>query len=288
MEEYSMTLKSPKGTYLIKPNLRHKEEVDIGLDQPILIAKEYENHLIHRNPQTGIVMSVPEDNPLELIVGDTVYVSHMTFYGEIAEHTKDFQLQPHVKHNGGLLFPCSPKNIYYRLDGEDIEPLGDILLMTPIEEEEKEGDIFLGEVKRKDRAIVAEMTDDYMKGDVLLVESNALYPIEINKTKYFRLRKGEVTGRLVGDKIIPNDDRIVVRDLIQEKESVLDLSFMRVVEDVQAEVLAVGNNVTEFKAGDIVLRRKSGGKKFGDVVVITMQGILDEESVYGKILNKAC
>lgn len=282
-----MNLKSPKGIYLVKANLKHKEEVDIGLDQPLLIAREFENNLLNRNPQTGAIASIPVGNPLGLAIGDLVYVNHMVFYGEIAEHTKDFVLQPHVKHNGDLLFPCSPKNIYYKIEGEDIIPLGDILLMTPIEEEEKSGEIFLGEIKRKDRAIVAQDSGDFKVGDILLVESHALYPIEINKTKYFRLRKGEVTGRLVGDKVIPNDDRIVVRDLIQEKESVLDLSFMRVIEDVQAEVLAVGSNVTELQPGDIVLRRKSGGKKVGDKVVITVQGMLDEECVYGKILEKA-
>lgn len=281
-----MTLRSLNGNYLLKGELKQKEEYDLGIGQPIYIAKEYENNLRDRNPQIGEVMALPDENPLNLKVGDRVFVNHMVFYGEIGATSKDYVLQDHVTHNGEKLFSCPVKDIYYNIVDEQLTPVGEILLMEVIEEEEEQSGIYLGTTKRKDRAVVIDGNGQYEKGDLLLVESNALYPLTFNKQDYYRLRASEVMAVVKGEEIIPTKGRIVVKDLIEEKKSVLDLSFMRQVKEVESEVIAIGEGIWEFEVGDIAIRRQSRGLKYNGYTILTIQGKLNDESVWGKKIVK--
>ena len=281
-----MTLKSNTGTYLLKGVLNHKEEYDLG-GHTIYIAKEYENNLLKRNCQLAYIMGVPKDNPLELEVGDKVFVHHMIFFGEIGSHSKEYTLQDHAVFEGEKLFRCEPKHIYVKIKNGAILSVGDNLLMERIEEDEEAFGLFLGRIKRKDIATLLQAKNGYEKGDVLLVASNALYPMDIDKHEYLRLKMEEVMGKVDGDTIIPNNDRIVVKDVVQQKkEYFIDLPMDKGDRDIKSEVIAVGDNVKGIEVGDIVLRRKTGGVKFKDCTVITMQGKLDDDSIFGVIQNE--
>jgi hypothetical protein len=285
MEDYSMSLKSQNGTYLIKGDFEHKEKYDIGLPEPLHIVKTFENNLLRRNCQIGFIMAIPDDNPLKLSIGDKVYVHHMVFFGEIAKDTKDHQLQPHVKHEKELLFRCYPKDIYLKFNELGFDMLGEYLICEPIEEELIQSGIYMGTIKHKDRAKLLRGNGEFNDGDVVFVESHALYEIEIDKKAYYRIREKEVMGTIVDGEIIPANDRILVAGE-PKKGNEVSLDMFITCRDTEAEVLAVGSRVRDYKSGDTVLRRKSGGKKFGDNVIITVQGLLDDDSVYGTVLKE--
>lgn len=287
-----MNLKTQKGIYLLRGDLKHKEEHRLTEDVTIYIAKEFENNLRERNPQIAYVEGIPEDNPFNLNYGDKIIVHHMVFFGEIAKDSPDYVLQPHVVHQYEKLFPCRLNDIYFRvldnLEGSDqLVPLEGILLMEPVvDEEETASGIYIGSKERKDVASVVS-GDSYHKGDQLLVETNALYPFVHNKVKYFRLRDSEVMGLINEDNVlIPANDRIVLKDGDLVKDSFLDLSLVKGVEDIQSEVISIGENVRDFEVGTTVLRRRSRGVRHNGLIVVTVQGKLDDESVWGTIIPK--
>lgn len=263
--------------------LNHKEEYELDNGTTLYIAKEYENNLLERNCQIGYIRGIPEDNPYNLKIGDEVFVHHMVFFGEIAEHTKSYTYNPdHFPYDDKLLFKCELQDMYFKLNGEEIIPLGDILLMDPIVEEDIRSGIYLGEVKHKDIAKVINGNGYFNDGEILFVEKNSLYPITINKQKYFRLRANLVMGVTNGDELIPTKGRIVVKDIVEERtHSFLDLSMMKEEKFIKAKVIAT-SGVRYMNKGDIILRAKSGGLVYKDKIVLTVEGDLNEGSVYGK------
>lgn len=290
-----MSLKTQKGIYLLRGDLKHKEHYQLTDDVAIYIAKEFENNLRERNPQVAYVEGIPEDNPLNLMYGDKVFVNHMVFFGEIGKDSPEYILQPHVTHKFEKLFPCLIKDIYFKIceemvGSDQLEPIDGILLMNPITDEEVTASgIFVGEKERKDVATVINGKGRYVQSETLLVETNALYPFIYEKVKYFRLRESEVMGVVFGGILLPANDRILVENLDSEaKESLIDLSMVKGVEDIKSLVIAVGDNILDYKDGDTVLRRKSRGVKHGKYFVITVQGILDDESVWGVLIEKKC
>jgi co-chaperonin GroES (HSP10) len=249
-------MKSIKGTYLLSM-IDHKATHQLTDEITLEIDKSFENNLRERNPQLGKVEAIPDDNFLKLEIGDTVAVQHFTFYGDIGTN-KSFALQPHVKHDGKLLFKAHQWQIFFKYNNNVPEPLDGFILCDNVEEDQSESGIILESKPHKNKAIVTFGHNEFKVGDIVLVLDNALYSITLDKKEYFKVRTDEVVAKLDGDKIIPVNNNMLI-EYLPEKESIFDLSFVKKT-----------NNLTAKKDnGDLVQVYRNQGVKYGDKRIIS-------------------
>ncbi|WP_298845481.1 hypothetical protein [uncultured Clostridium sp.] len=267
----------------------HKEKIDLG-GQEIFIAKDWENNLRTRNCQLGIVECLTTNNPLNLCLGDIVFVNHFTFHGDIGEN-RSFTLIDHVKHDGKLLFKVPVRNIYFKYNEGQIEPIGDMVIIESILTDATSSiGLELQQAQYKDRGKVVYAKDTSLIGKTVLVEKNALYGIEIKQENLFKVMKEEIAGIIESfegeEEIFPTAGRVLLEDHDDEiKSSFIDLSMVKRGNTIKAKVIRCGEldkvqRLDEWiKDGDMVLRFRSYGVRFKDQVIVA----LADDNIHGVI-----
>lgn len=276
-------IKTNNENYFLSPILDHKEKYDLGGIE-IKIAKDYENNLRSRNCQLGIVESLTDRNPLGLEVGDLVFVNHFTFMGDIG-HDRSFMLKEHFEYDGKLLFPVNPQNILFKYNNEDIEPVGDTVIVEEVlSEEQTPSGIILDVKPYKDRGRVIFALDGSLLGETVIVDQHALYALELKGKNYYKVRYSEIAAILRNDSVAPSFNRIVVRDCDKQVKSELDLSFMKQPNTRESVIVSVGeiNHPRHLWAatGRKILRFSNSGIPVGDYEIVS----LDEDRILGEIL----
>lgn len=266
-------IKSLNEQYLLSPILDHKTKVDIaGIE--ILISKDWENNLRLRNCQMGIVEAIPEENPLRLSVGDIVFTHHFVFNLDIGRN-RSFIFRPHVEVDGKKIFRADPRTIFLKLEGDEITQLGDVIVLAPVPYNEQASTFDLvGHFK--DRGRIIYPTEGYEVGDVVLVEKNALYPLDLRGKNVFKIYRGEIVGKITGEEVLPAPGRVLLVDEEEYLQSdFLDLSEVQAQGSVvKAEILKVGDMkgicANEFKAGDKILRGRNYGIRFNNQFLVAV------------------
>ena len=269
--------------YILSPIIDHKEKYDLGGIE-IKISKDWENNLRTRNCQLGVVEAIPQLNPLELTLGDIVFVNHFTFHGDIGAN-RAFTFNDHVVHEGKMLFKVPIRNILFKYNNETIEVVGQIVIVQS-EDQDKQtpNGISLPETQFKDRGRVIYSKDESIIGKIVLVERNALYPLELKGLEYNKVFQDEIIAVLDGDEIYPTDGRVVLEDQDDNlSSSILDLSMVKQNNTIRAKIIKTGklSRTDEWmKAGDMVLRFRGGGVKINGQVVVSM----DDDNIHGVLL----
>ena len=190
-------MKAKNNKYLLTPIL-HKDSYQLTDDIVIAIDKSFENNLRERNPQLGTVEAMPDNNFLNLKVGDVVACNHFTFYGDIGQD-KAFTFRDHFEHEGKKYFPATEFQIFFKYNDKQPEVLsGYILCEYNIEVEEHFG-VYFGEKE----SIMC--THGIYAGKEVIVLKNAMYLITLDKKEYYKVREDEVVwvdGRVVGDNLL--------------------------------------------------------------------------------------
>lgn len=265
-------MRRPSG-YLVSGELDQKEKHKLTETVEIYIARDFENNLRKRNPQVGTVEALPLNNPLDLQVGDKVLVNHWTFFGDIGD-TRDYVLQPHVKHEEVKLFPITPREIYAKVVDGELIPVTGTLFCEKVVKEETVGGIYAGEEEIRDRGIVTHGSERYPVGTELVTKTHALYGVEFEGKEYFRLFEDHIMAVVKNGFYEPVEGHVLVKDL-PEKES--DIILTEVPKDVKAEV--IWSSDARLDVGDTVYRYRKGGTKVDDLVLVT----LEDESIHFKI-----
>lgn len=201
-------------TYLLSPVL-HKDTYELENGVLLAIDKSFENNLRERNPQLGTVEGLPDNNWLNLKVGDLIAVNHFTFYGDIGEN-KTFKLKEHVIHDGKMIFPAVERQMFFKYNDKTPETLPGYLICDWVVEPEEHFGVYFGERK------YILCTHGKYKGKEIKALNNAMYLITLDKQKYYKVREDEVVwadGELVGD--------WMVVEYLPEKETLLDLSLAK-------------------------------------------------------------
>lgn len=276
-------IKTKRYHYLLSPILDHKEKYDLnGIE--IHIAKEYENNLRSRNCQIGIVEAVPETNPLNLEIGDRVFVNHFTFHGDIGDN-RAFELEEHVDYEGKKIFKVPEKKILFKYNNEVIQVVGNTIILEAIYSEAQTSSVIKVDPKQyKDRGRVIYGNDDYKVGQTVFVERNALYDLELKGEKYFKVFSNEIVGIEQGDEILPTEGRVVLEDEESFTSDFLDLSFVKKKGTVKAKIVKKGKiskNNDWIKEGDIVLRGRDYGVRYKNQYIVT----LADENIHGVFLD---
>lgn len=259
--------------YLLSPILDHKTKYDLGGIE-IHISKDWENNLRLRNCQLGVVEAVPELNPLQLAVGDMVFTHHLVFQSDIAKR-RGFNLNPHAEIDGKKIFRVKPELIYLKFVGEDVQQLGTVIIVGPVSQEDESATIKeLGNFK--DRGRIIYPTEGYEVGDIVMVEKNALYPLEIKGRTIFKIYRKEIVGVLDGEDVIPADGRLLLLDHEHFYESeYLDLTGIAQENTILSEVVKVGNMekicANNFRPGQKLLRYRNYGIKYKDMYLVGVQ-----------------
>lgn len=277
-------LKTVTENYLLSPILDHKEKYDLGGTE-IRIAKDYENNLRKRNCQFGIVEAVTESNPLNLKLGDIVFVNHFTFHGDIGVN-RTFKLRPHVDIDGKKLFRVPERNIYLKYNKE-IEPLKDIVILEGIHSNGSEGSFDMIQTHFKDRGRVIYSKDSTIIGKEVLVEKNALYALDFKDMDYYRIYRNEIVAVLEDGEAYPEEGRVLMEDMEEEFSfDFLDTSTIKKSNTVKARVIRTGSldkvqKLNEWiKEGDTVVRFKDYGIKFNSQVVVA----LADDNIHGVMI----
>jgi len=186
-----------KGTYLLSPIL-HKDSYQLTDDITIAIDKSFENNLRERNPQLGMVEAVPEDNWLNLEVGDTVAVNHFTFYGDIGKD-KSFEFRDHFELNGKKYFRSTDFQMFFKYNNQTPETFPNYILCSYDIEVEEHFGVYFGEKQ------TIRCTHGVYEGKEVLVLKNAMYLITLDKKSYYKVRMDEVVwvnGKVVGENLL--------------------------------------------------------------------------------------
>lgn len=196
-----MSIRNVGTYYLIEGLLDHKEKRDVG-GVEFHIAKNFENNLRERNPILGIVHDVSKHNPLKLKKGDNVIVSHWSFYGDIGKD-KSYQSQEFVEVDGKKLFRVHQNDIFFTYNNDEIKPVGTILGVEKVEDTIEQFGI-VSTILHNDRGRVIYPNCGVEKGTEVLLEKHALYEIEFNKKKFYRIRENEIVG-IIHEEAIPKE-----------------------------------------------------------------------------------
>lgn len=275
-------IKTTSDHYLLSPILDHKEKYDLNGTE-IYIAKDYENNLRSRNCQIGIVESVPENNILNLEIGDKVFVNHFTFHGDIGDN-RSFELAQHIEYDEKKIFRVPPMKILFKYNDDVIELVGKTIILEAVySDEETTSGIKLEKKLYKDRGRVIYGNDEYKVGQVVFVERNALYDLELKGKNYFKVFSYEIAGIEEGDIIIPTDGRVVLEDEDNLRSDFLDLSLVKKESTVKSKIIRKGKlsrNDDWVKEGDIVLRGRDYGVKYKNQYIVA----LADENIHGVLL----
>ena len=276
-------LKTTTENYILSPILDHKEKIDLGGTE-LTIVKEFENNLRRRNCQLGIVEALTKENPLNLSLGDIVFVHHFTFHGDIGKN-KSFTLRDHAEVDGKKIFRVPVINIFFKFNNEVVEPTGDVVVLEEMHSPDKSDKGFdLISEPYKDRGRVVYAKDESIIGKVVFVEKNALYPLEIKGYDYFKIFENEIVGFLEEGQIYPAKGRILLEDFPDDiMKGDLDLSLIKKTNDVRSTVIRTGelDKIQKYddwiKKGDTVLRSRSGGIKYENQVIVA----LADDNIHG-------
>jgi hypothetical protein len=269
-------IKPTNDNYILSPIIDHKENYEIG-DVKLKIVKDYENNLRSRNCQLGIVEALSSENKLNLKVGDTVFVHHFTFHWDIGGE-RSFTFQKYFEMDGKMLFPVHFKKIFFKYNDGDIEPLGTNMIVEEVTpEQDKDAIIKIEQKPFKDRARVIYSQDTSLIGFVVMVDTNALYPLEIKGKNYFKINDYEISAVISGDEAYPAKNWVLLEDENDEFTSSipdLDLSFVKRPNTTKAKIIRTGILTNEFvdwiKADDIVVRHRNAGVKFNNQWLVNL------------------
>lgn len=201
-------------TYLLSPIL-HKDSYELENGVVLAIDKSFENNLRERNPQLGTVEGLPDNNWLNLKIGDIIAVNHFTFYGDIGQD-KSFKLKDHFTHEGKIIFPVGERQMFFKYNDKIPETLPGYLICDYNIEAEEHFGVYFGEIKY----IVC--THGKYTGKEIKTLNNAMYLITLDKKQYYKVREDEVVwvdGDVIGD--------WMVVEYLPEKETFLDLSLVK-------------------------------------------------------------
>lgn len=275
-------LQTTTENYLLSPILDHKEKYDLGGIE-IQIVKNYENNLRSRNCQLGIVEAVTKENPLNLHLGDIVFTYHFAFHGDIGSN-KSFKFNKHTEYNGKKIFRVPPSSIYFKYNNENIELVGDTMILEEMMSPEiSPSGLYLESKPYKDRGRVVYSSDDTIVGLTVFVDTNALYALELKDKKYFKVLAKEVVGVIYDDEIFPTSGRVLLQDepdVTLREDLELDLSLAKKKTIVKSEVIRTGilsKEESVIKVGDTVLRARDYGVKYKNQVVVKVE----DENIIG-------
>ncbi len=280
--EYSLRKKNNMEHYLLSPILDHKERYDLNGTE-IIITKDWENNLRSRNCQLGIVEGLSETNPLGLCLGDVVFVNHFTFHGDIGAD-RSFTLNVHADHEETKIFKVPIRNIYFKYNDKKIEPIGKVLIveqvLTPDHSEEG---LTLIQSNYKDRGKVIYAKDTQMVGKIVLVDTNALYALELKDYDYYKIFDSEVVGYFEKGELYPYGNRVLLEDQEEErKHDILDLSQLKNSRTVKAKVIRKGSlskHLNFVNEGDTVVRFRNYGISDKKQVIVAM----DEDNIHAVV-----
>lgn len=272
--------------YILSPILDHKEKYDLG-GVEIYMAKDWENNLRRRNCQLGIVEALTPENPLNLCLGDIVFVHHFTFHGDIGAD-RSFTLNHHTLFEGKMLFKSPIRDIYFKYNNNQVEAINGIAvlegLMSP---QYSPSGLELPQTQYKDRGRIIYHSDYSMVGKEVLVESNALYEVELNNEIYYRVREDEIVAEIKDEQAYPTKGRVLLEDHKDDlMKGDLDFSMVKKTNTIKSTVIRTGelDKVQKhdewIKEGDTVLRFRNYGIKFNNQVVVA----LADDNIHGIIL----
>lgn len=251
--------------YLLEGILDHKETYTLDNGVMLHIPKDFENNLRERNPQLGRVCAMPEENTLKLKVNDLVCVNHFCFFGGITAG-RGYELQNHVTHEGKKLFPVNLDDIYFKYNDKVPEPLEGIILCKSFESPALSGAILLIPAIYEDRAIV---THGRWARETVLVKSHALYPIELDKITYLRVRESEIVAIINDDgSLTPIEGNLVIEDLPEEqiRESGIFVGDAKLTNTIKCKVIL--SACEGYNAGDTVVGWRKLGVPYGNYRVV--------------------
>lgn len=254
-----MKIKTKSNLYYLKGILDHKEKHQLTPDIELTIVKDYENNLRQRNPQLGIVMAMPEDNHLELVIGDYVVVHHLVFCGDIGPD-RAYEEKPHIIFEGEKLFPCEGNRIFFKYKDKIPVPVGDYILAKTIETDETKGGLYMGKSVMSNECEVTFGNCGVNAGDRLLVTNKGMYEIIIDKVVYQRVLKQDACAVIKNGVAELINNYIMGIDLPQEETDQLVYTG-KAPKTVKTEIVKVGPDVTGIKIGDIAYRNPVGGIK---------------------------
>ncbi len=277
-------MKSLPNTYILSP-IFHKDEVELTPDVTLKVDKSYTNNLRDRNPQLGIVEAICEEaNPLGLTVGDIVCCNHFTFYGDIGAN-RGFNLQPHVEHEGKLLFKVSPFNIFFKYNGGAVEPLGDIVICTDVAERDILGFnpnevTFFHNTEFEQRGKVLCGTG-FEEGDEVLTLRSSMYLIELDRRDYFKCRRSEIVAVVRDGVAYPTEGNFIIEYLPDEYQNgyspLLWGTGVQVSNNVTARVVSGTCNpdlvVGRAVGANLVQAYRNQGVQFGNQWIVNKDNL---------------
>lgn len=271
-------IKITNDSYLLSPIIDHKLKYDLGGIE-IQIEKQYENNLRLRNCQLGIVEAIPAENPLSLSLGDIVFVHHLTFQRGI-NRGMDFIKEQHVLFRGKELYQCPARSVFFKYNEKTITPTGDVVIVEGVKIPAKE--LYEGSLEYyPNMASVVFPTEHFDEGDILFVETHAMYPIDLPGCKFFKIYRSEIVAQIgAGNVVVPGMGRVVVLDEDAIVRSTLDLSMVPKEPTVKSKIVALGSMHDEkrnkfldpncLKLGQRVLRARASGTFVNGVTVLNI------------------
>lgn len=261
-------MKATNNKYLLSPVL-HKDSYQLTDDIVIAIDKSFENNLRERNPQLGTVEAIPDNNGLNLKVGDIIACNHFTFYGDIGKD-KSFTFRDHFEHDGKKYFPATEFQMFFKYNDKTPETLpGYILCEYRIEVEEHFG-VYFGEIEK------IFCTHGIYEGKEVIVLKNAMYLITLDKKEYYKVREDEVVwadGKVVGNNLLVK--------LLPEKQHEI---FTIKTNNQTAVALTALNNIM---IGDIIQIYRNQGIETPSGLVIqedTVIGVWQDQTQFKELV----
>lgn len=268
-------MKSLPGTYLLSM-IDHKGRHKFSSGFEIFVAKQMDNNLRDRNPQLGKVEGIPEDNELNLSIGDIVAVNHFTFYGGIGKD-KSNQLQPHSNIDGNNIFKVRQDWIYFKFNDFNPELIPGFTLCKDVEEKKTikfNGDDIstITYDRHFDNKGVVMFGDN--KDRKILVKNYSMYLIELYGVDYFKVMDREIVAFIDNGVPVPTKKCILVQYHEWKNNSIIDLSGAKKPNSVKARVVNGNGN---FSDGEVLLVWRNNGVKYGDYWVID----IDDDIILG-------
>lgn len=252
------------GYYLLSM-IDHKSSVEVaGIS--LLVNNTYENNLRERNPQLGIIEGLPEDNTLNLSIGDVVAVHHFSFYGDVSKGTRTgITYQEHFEIDNKKYFRIRQEWIYFKYNNKQPEPLPGYIICTGVEElKHLNMDANTGEFswnkKFDNKGTVLYGGDELPTGAQVLVLNYAFYLITLDRIDYFKVRTDEVLALVGEHNPIPFGKTVMVQYKEEKAHAFLDLSFVKKPNNLEAMVIDTGGKCDDWlKGGDKVQVFRNNG-----------------------------
>lgn len=251
-----------KETYILSM-IDHKSTYELTPDISIEVDKSFENNLRERNPQLGKVEAMPDENPLQLAIGDIVAVNHFVFYGDVGKE-RAFTLQDHTVLDGVKLFRVYLRQIFFKYNYKKTEPVGDFTLVEKITTPIEKFGVYFG-----------EETKIMNNGVEVLTLPNALYSITLDKVEYFKIRKDEIVATIVDGIVTPVDGCLIV-EYFKEPEP----KFFGIKRDNNLRAKIISSRLMGFNPGDEIQVYRNQGVEYDG------KRIIDSEMILGRCIDK--